>query len=52
MLQTERNKIQGFYFLLNILKGKETHIQFGCYLYHRCINYVNESLFEMLNIHI
>ena len=31
---------------------KETHIHFGCYLYQRCINCVNESLFEMLNIHI
>ena len=28
------------------------HIHFGCYLYQRCINCVNESLFEMLNIHI
>ena len=28
------------------------HIHFGCYLYQRCINCVNESLFDMLNIHI
>ena len=33
-------------------KEKETHIHFSCYLYKRCINCVNESLFEMLNIHI
>ena len=33
-------------------KEKETHIHFGCYLYQRCMNSVNESLFEMLNIHI
>ena len=34
-------------------KEKETHIHFGCYLYQRFINNcVNESLFEMLNIHI
>ena len=33
-------------------RTKETHIRFGCYLYQRCINCVNESLFEMLNIHI
>ena len=32
-------------------KEKETHIHFGCYLYQRCINCLNESLFEMLNIH-
>ena len=28
------------------------HIHFGCYLNQRCINCVNEYLFEMLNIHI
>ena len=28
------------------------HIHFGGYLYQSCINCVNESLFEMLNIHI
>ena len=28
------------------------HIHFGCYLYQRCINFVNESLFKMLNIHM
>ena len=33
-------------------KEKETHIHFGCYLYQRYINCVNESLFEMSNIHI
>ena len=33
-------------------KEKVTHILFGCYLYQRCIDCVNESLFEMSNIHI
>ena len=33
-------------------KKKVTHIHFGCYLYQRCINCVNEFLFEMLNIHM
>ena len=33
-------------------KGKETHIHFGCYLYQRRINCVNESLFKMLSNHI
>ena len=36
----------------NILKGKRTHIPFGCYLYQRCINCVNESVFEMLHMFI
>ena len=33
-------------------KEKETHIHIECYLYKRCIVCVNESEFEMLNIHI
>ena len=33
-------------------KKKETHIHFECYLYQICIVCVNESVFEMLNIHI
>ena len=38
--------------LLIYWKEKVTHILFGCYLYQRCTDCVNESLFEMLNIHI
>ena len=33
-------------------RKKKTHIHFGFYLYQRCIYCVNESLFEMLNIHM
>ena len=33
-------------------KEKVTHIHFGCYLYQIRINCVNESLFEMLDIHM
>ena len=28
-------------------KEKETHIHFGCYLYQRCINCVNESVWNV-----
>ena len=33
-------------------KEKEMHIPFKCYLYQRCIVCLNESVFEMLSIHI
>ena len=35
-----------------IQKEKETHIHFEWHLYQRYIVCVNESVFEMLNIHI
>ena len=38
--------------LIRYWKEKETHIHFCCYLYQRCINCVNESLFEISNIHV
>ena len=33
-------------------KEKGTHIHFECFLYKRYILFVNESVFEILNIHI
>ena len=32
-------------------RQNKTHVHFGCNLYQRCIIYVNESVFEMLNVH-
>ena len=39
-------------FIIIYWKEKETHIHFEEYLYQRYIVCVNESVFEMLNIHI
>ena len=41
-----------FEFIFLYWKEKETHIHFECYVYQICIVCVNESVFEMLNIHI
>ena len=42
----DRLRCSGIFF--NILKGKETHVHFGCYFNKRCIICQNESLLKCL----